>query len=157
MPSFVAAGTWVAANAGTIAAVTAVASAGAAAYESHQQGVEAANMAKSKARVEADKATQEQISMRQNMLKALASQNAGTLGAIGTGGSFGAGARRQVSQGQNDLLVSKANASAQISLLDQQASNDIASGNAGAVGDIMGGVKGVSQGIATQKALNKGG
>lgn len=139
MGSIAVVGTWVAANAGTIAAVSSVAAAGTAAYESHQAGVQAADQAKAKARVEADRAAQEQITSRQNMLRALASQNAGTLGAVGTGAStgFGAGARRQITQSQNDLLVSKANASAQISLLDQQASNAVSSGNIGAVGDII--------------------
>jgi hypothetical protein len=142
MASFAAAGAWVAANAGTIAAVGAVAGAGMTAYESHEQGVAASNMAKAKARVEADRAAGEQITSRQNMLRALASENAGTLGAVGTGTGtgFGANARRQISQGQNDLLMSKANASAQISLLDQQSSNDLATGNVGAVGDILGGI-----------------
>lgn len=139
MGSIAVVGAWVAANAGTIASVASVASAGAAAYETHQAGVQAADQAKAKARVEADRAAQEQINTRQNMLRALASQNAGTLGAVGTGSAtgFGAGARRQITQNQNDLLVSKANASAQISLLDQQASNAVSAGNIGAVGDII--------------------
>lgn len=132
-------GPWVAANAGTIATVASVASAGVAAYETHQAGVQAADQAKAKARVEADRAAQEQINSRQNMLRALASQNAGALGAVGTGAAtgFGANARRQITQGQNDLLVSKANASAQISLLDQQASNAVSSGNIEAAGGLV--------------------
>lgn len=141
MASFTAIGTFVVAHAGAIEAVAAVASAGAAAYESHQQGVEASNMAKSKARVEADRAAGEQITSRQNMLRALASENAGSLGAVGTsaGTGFGANARRQIGQGQNDLLMSKSNASAQISLLDQQASNATSSGNFGAFNDLASG------------------
>lgn len=124
------------------AIATGVASAGLSAYESHEAGVQQANQAKAKARVESDRAAQEQINTRQNMLRALASQNAGTLGGVGTGANtgFGAGARRQISQNQNDLLVSKANASAQISLLDQQASNAVSAGNIGAGSDILGGV-----------------
>lgn len=124
------------------AAIATVASAGIAAYESHVQGVQQANVAKAKARQEQISETQKQITMRQNMLRALASQNAGTLGAVGTGAatSFGANARRQISQAQNDLLVSNANKSAQVSLLNQSAANDVAAGNAGAVGDVLGGI-----------------
>ena len=50
---------------------------------------------------------------------------------------FGANAMRQITQNQNDLMVSSANSSAQISLLDQQASNDVAAGNATAAGDTL--------------------
>lgn len=123
------------------AAAATVAAAGVEAYSSIQQGNAAANVAKQKARQEQITETQKQIDMRRNMLRALASQNAGTLGAVGTGGatSFGANARRQITQGQNDLLVSKANQSAQVSLLDQSAANDRAAGTLGAVGDVFGG------------------
>lgn len=123
----------------TIMAATAVASAGLAAYESHEQGVAASNAAKMKARVEGDQAAQQQITMRQNMLRALASQNAGGLGAA-AGQGVDANTRRQLSQGQNDLMVSKSNSSAQISLLDQQASNARAAGDIGAVTDLARGV-----------------
>lgn len=124
-----------------IAAAGTATAAGVAAYESHQQGVAAANSAKKKARVEALDAQQKQINMRQNMLRALASQNAGSLGAIGTGSgtSFGANTRRQLAEGQNDLLINKANSSAQVSLLDDAASNARAQGNLGAVQDIASG------------------
>ena len=123
-------------------AATAVAGAGASAYESHEQGVAASNQAKQKARVEADKATQQQINMRQNMLRSLASENASSLGAVGTGTGtgFGANVQRQITQGQNDLLVSQANSSAQVSLLDQQAANAQAAGNFGAFNDLAGGI-----------------
>jgi len=125
-----------------VAAAATVASAGVAAYSSIQQGQEQAKVAKQKATQEALTETGKQITMRQNMLRALASQNAGTLGAVGTGGatSFGANARRQINQAQNDLLVSKANQSAQVSLLDQSAKEDVAAGNLGAIGDVAGGV-----------------
>lgn len=124
-----------------IAAAGTAVSAGVAAYSAHEQGVAQANVAKQKATQEALTETGKQITMRQNMLRALASQNAGTLGAVGTGGatSFGANARRQINQSQNDLLVSNANKSAQISLLDQSAKEDAAAGNLGALGDIVGG------------------
>jgi hypothetical protein len=127
---------------GAIAAGASAVTAGVTAYESHEQGVAQANAAKQKARVEADQATQQQITQRQNMLRALASQNAGTLGAVGTGAgsSFAANAGRQISQAQNDLMVTKANSSAQTSLLDQQASNARAAGNIGAAADVFNGI-----------------
>lgn len=134
-----------------IAAVGTAASAGVAAYSSHEQGVATANADKQKARVEQLNETQKQIGMRQKMLAALASQNAGTLGAVGTGQGtgFGANAMRQITQNQNDLAVSSANESAQVSLLDQAGANAESAGNLGAVGDVasgaakFGGIKGL--------------
>lgn len=120
-----------------IAAVSTAATAGVAAYESHEQGVATANADKRKARVEADQARQQQINMRQSMLRALASQNAGA--GVGGVGLNKASTMRQLSQGQNDLMISQANSSAQISLLDQAASNARAAGNIGAVGDLTSG------------------
>lgn len=124
-----------------IAAAGTAVSAGVAAYSAHEQGVATKNADAQKARVEQLNATQQQIQMRQKMLTALASQNAGSLGAVGTGGatSFGANAKRQISQAQNDLAVSSANSSAQVSLLDQAGANAEAAGNIGAAGDIAGG------------------
>lgn len=126
-----------------IAAGAAVVGAGAAAYESHEQGVAVQNANKAKARVEALNATQRSIQLRQNMLRALASQNATAGGAVGTGGatSFGANTRRQLTEGQNDLLVGSANSSAQISLLDEAGRNAKSAGDIGAVGDLASGVK----------------
>lgn len=129
---------------GSIAIISAVGtavSAGVAAYSSHEQGVATANADKQKARVEQLNETQKQINMRQKMLAALASQNAGTLGSVGTGANsgFGANAMRQITQNQNDLAVSSANESAQVSLLDQAASNATAAGNIGAAGDVISG------------------
>ena len=111
-------------------------------YESHQAGLAAAAMDRKKARVEADAATGKQITMRQNMLRALASQNAASLGAIGTGGasSFGANVHRQLTENQNDLMISRANSSAQTSLLEDAAGNAIAEGNAQAAGTLIGGI-----------------
>lgn len=123
------------------AGATAV-SAGAAAYESHEQGVAVKNADAAKARVEQQSEAQKQISMRQSMLKALASQNAGTLGAVGTGigSGFGANTMRQITQNQNDLAVGSANSSAQVSLLDQAGSNAAAAGNIGAAGSAFSGL-----------------
>ena len=121
-----------------IAAGAAVVGAGASAYESHQAGVAASNADKRKARVEAENAQQKQIEMRQNMLRALASQNAQA--GVGNASVSNAVAMRQITQAQNDLLVSKAGASAQVSLLDQAAENARRSGDIGAVTDIASGV-----------------
>lgn len=121
-----------------IAAGAAVASAGVAAYSAHEQGVAASNADKRKARVEADSETQKQIGMRQNMLRALASQHAQA--GVGGGSLNKANTMRQIDQAQNDLMVSKANSSAQVSLLDQAAGNAVTTGNLAAVGDIFGGV-----------------
>lgn len=137
--SIPAIGAFISTYGGAIAAGASAVAGGVTAYEAHVQGEAQANQAKQKARTVADQATQQQIQMRQNMLRALASQNAGTLGAVGTGAAsgFGANAMRQITQNQNDLMVSSANSSAQISLLDQQASNDVAAGNATAAGDAV--------------------
>jgi len=121
-----------------IAAGAAVAGAGASAYESHEQGVATANADKQKARVEAENATQKQITMRQNMLRALASQNAQA--GVGNAVASKANTMRQITQNQNDLAANSANASAQVSLLDQAASNARAAGDVGAATDVLGGV-----------------
>lgn len=116
-----------------IAVATTAVAAGASAYEQHEAGVAASNQAKDKARIAADQATQQQINQRQNLLRALASQNAQAgAGGIGTGGSFGANAKRQITQNQNDLLVTGAGASAQIQGYNQQASSALLQGNIGA-------------------------
>lgn len=121
-----------------IAAGAAVVGAGVSAYESHEQGVATSNADKRKARVEAENATQKQIGMRQNMLRALATQSASA--AVGGGGINKANALRQINQGSDDLLVNQSNSSAQTSLLDQAASNAMATGNLGALADVAGGV-----------------
>lgn len=120
-----------------IAGIGTAATAGVAAYESHEQGVATANADKRKARIEADSETQKQIGMRQNMLRALATQNAQA--GVGGGSLNKANTMRQLTQAQNDIMVSKSNSSAQVSLLDQAASNAEAAGNIGAAGDILGG------------------
>ena len=148
-------GSFVATYGSAIAAGASAITAGVGAYESYQQGQAQANAAKQKARVEADNATQQQITQRQNMLRALAAQNAGTLGAVGTGAGsgFGANVNRQITQQQNDLMVSQANSSAQTSLLDQQAANAAAAGTAGAIG---GGINALGLGVKAVGSLPSG-
>ena len=120
-----------------IAAAGSAVSAGVAAYSSHEQGVAAANADKAKARVAGEQATQQQISMRQKMLAALATQSASA--AAGGASISTANTMRQITQAQNDLLVSKAGASAQISLLDQAASASRSAGDLGAASDLASG------------------
>lgn len=145
--SLPAIGAFVSTYGSAIAAGASAIGAGVSAYEMHVQGEAQANAAKQKARVEADQATQQQITQRQNMLRALASQNAAGLGG---GTNVVAGTMHQINQGQNDLLVSQANSSAQVSLLDQQASNDIAAGNAAAIG---GGINALGLGVKAYGSL----
>lgn len=118
------------------AGATAVASGGAA-YMSHEQGVATSDADKRKARIEADSEQQKQINMRQNMLRTLATQSA--MAGVGGGSASKANTNRQISQAQDDLMVSKSNSSAQVSLLDQAASNAQSAGNIGAVVDLAGG------------------
>ena len=103
------------------------------AYEKHVQGVAASNDAKDKARQAGLEAAQKQIGIRQNMLRALASQNAGAgVGGIGTGGSFGANVNRQIGQNQNDLLALSADTSGQQQQYGSQAAAASQGGNVGA-------------------------
>jgi hypothetical protein len=76
---------------------------------------------KMKARQAGLDATAKQIQIRQNMMQALASQNAraGANGQ-GTGGSFGATVQRQITENQNDLLTNSTNASTQSQLFNEQ-------------------------------------
>ncbi len=133
-----------------VAAAGTAVTAGVSAYAAHQQGVAEANLDKQKARAAAIDEGQKQIDIRRNMLRAMASQNAGTLGAIGTGSgtSFGANTRRQLTEEQNDLLVSKANSSAQVSLFDSAASASRAAGNITGAADIFKAAPSVYEGVA---------
>ena len=129
-----------------VAAVGTAASAGVSAYGQREAGIAQARQDRAQANVEALKEKQNQINMRQRMLAALASQNDATKGAVstGAGSGFAANAMRQIKQNQNDLMVSRANASGQISLLDTKAANDSAAGSLAAVGDVLGGAAKVS-------------
>jgi hypothetical protein len=139
-----------------ISAVTAAAGTAVSVYESHESGVAASNQAKDKARIAADQATQVQINQRQNLMRALASQNAQAgAGGIGTGGSFGANAKRQITQNQNDLLVTGAGASAQIQGYNQQASNDILTGNVRASESLLDGAGKVAKLLPSSSSTSK--
>lgn len=91
-------------------------------------------------RIEGDAAKGQEIQRRQNLLRALSSQNAAAgAGGVETSGSVGAGIRRQITQNQNDLLSIDAGTSARQSMLASQASNARAAGNMGAAASLLDG------------------
>ena len=98
----------------TAMAIVAAVGAAVSAEGMHLAGVQAKNQDILKSRQAGIDAQAKQIQIRQNMMQALASQNAraGAAG-IGTGGSFGAGIQRQITQNQNDLLTNSANVTSQ--------------------------------------------
>lgn len=114
----------------TVLAVVAAAGAAAGAAETHRAGVEVKNQDVLKSRQAGLDAASKQIQIRQNMMQALASQNAraGAAG-IGTGGSFGAGVQRQITQNQNDLLTNSANVASQQQLFGIAGASAEAQGN----------------------------
>lgn len=126
-----------------IIAATAAAGAVGSAVMQHNAGVATKNNAIFQARIEGDAAKQQEITRRQNLLRALSSQNAAAgAGGVETSGSVGAGMRRQINQNNNDLLVVDANASSRQSMLQSQASNAVRAGNMGAAVSLLdGGVK----------------
>lgn len=114
-------------NAATAAGL--IGSAGSA-YEEHKAGQAQASDAAMRSRQAGLEAGQKQINIRQNMLKALASQNAAAGAAgIGTGGSFGANVNRQISQNQNDLMALSADTSSTQAQYGAQGRNAAATGN----------------------------
>lgn len=101
------------------------------AVEKREQGIAMADDAKMRSRQAGLEAGQKAIQNRQNMLRALASQNAAAgVAGIGTGGptSFGANVNRQISQQQNDLLALSADTSATQQQYAYQAENDTRGG-----------------------------
>lgn len=130
-----AVGTFIVDNASTIEAVAAVASTAAGAYETRVAGIAADKQARREARLQSEQATAQQLRMKQDALTALSSQNAATLGHMGTGGptSIGASFRRQQSQNTLDLITSAAGASARTAALYQQGTNASEAGSVGAL------------------------
>ena len=115
------------ANAATAAGL--LGSAGSA-FEQHKAGVAQAKDSAMRSRQAGLEAGQKQINIRQNMLKALATQNAAAgAGGIGTGGSFGANVNRQITQNQNDLLALSANTSGEQAQYGAQGANALQAGN----------------------------
>ena len=102
-------------------------------------------------------ATGKQIQIRQNMLQALASQNAraGANGQ-GTGGSFGAGVQRQITQNQNDLLTNSTGASTQEQLFTE-AGSAAATGGALQAGASLLDFAGSNSGMTLGKAVQGSG
>lgn len=114
-------------TAATVASVAGTVGGAVMAHKSGEAQAADANMRAHQAGLEAG---QKQISIRENMMKALSSQNAAAgAGAIGTGGSFGANVNRQISQNQNDLLGLSADTSSTVSQYGAQAQNDVTAGN----------------------------
>lgn len=110
--------------------VAAVGSAAMGAVAKREQGIAQADDAQMRARQATLEANQKAIQNRQNMLKALATQNAAAgVGGIGTGGGFGANVNRQIQQQQNDLLAQRADTSATVSQYEAQAKNDYSGGS----------------------------
>ena len=102
----------------------------ASAAEMHVAGVQAKNQDILKSRQAGLDATSKSIQIRQNMMQALASQNARAgAGGIGTGGSFGAGVQRQITQNANDLLTNSANVSTQQQLFGMAGASAEQQGN----------------------------
>lgn len=100
------------------------------AVSSRMAGVASKNDAVLKARQAGLEAGAKQIQIRQNMLKALSSQNAmAGVGGIGTGGSFGANVNRQINQNQNDLETLSANTSLQQQQYGSQGNAALTGGN----------------------------
>ncbi len=134
-----------------IAAAGTAVSVGVSAYAAHEQGVATANADKQKARIAGEQATQNQIDMREKMLKALATQNA----EAGAGGASisQANTKRQLTEAQNDLLTSQAGSSAEISLLDNAASASRTAGDLGAAASLASGAKSFAGDYANYQAV----
>lgn len=123
-----------------IVAAASAAGAVAGAVIQRNAGIATANNAAMQARIEGDAAKQQEIQRRQNLLRALSSQNASAgAGGIETSGSVGAGIRRQINQNNNDLLSIDAGTSARQSMLASQASNARRAGNIGAAASLLDG------------------
>ncbi len=122
----------------TAMAIVAAVGAAVSAEEMHIAGVQAKNQDVLKSRQAGLDAQAKQIQIRQNMMQALASQNAraGAAG-IGTGGSFGAGVQRQITQNQNDLLTNSSNVASQQQLFGIAGASAEASGNIGAGASLL--------------------
>ncbi len=114
----------------TAMAIVAVIGTAVSAEAMHVAGVQAKNQDVVKSRQAGLDAASKSIQIRQNMMQALASQNAraGAAG-IGTGGSFGAGVQRQITQNQNDLLTNSANVASQQQLFGMAGASAEQQGN----------------------------
>lgn len=96
-----------------VAVVGAVGSSVMGAVAAHDAGQAQKADAAMRSRQAALEAGQKAISIRQNLLRALATQNAAAgAGGVGTGGSIGADVNRQITQNKDDLLGLNADTSA---------------------------------------------
>lgn len=118
---------------------------------SHDAGVAANDQAKFQSRIEGDAAQGREIQRRQDLLRALSSQNAAA-GAAGaeTGGSIGGIARTNIKQNQQDLLTDAAGTGARRAALLAQGANADKAGNLAAAGSLM-------DTVASAASMGKGG
>lgn len=121
-----------------IMAATAVAGGAMAAKSQHDAGVVQQQTTQLQARSEADAAKGREIQRRQDLMRALASQNA-SAGASGveTSGSIGGIMRTDIKQNQQDLLYDAAGVSARRNALIASGNNARISGDAGAATSLL--------------------
>lgn len=121
-----------------ILAATAVAGGVMAAKSQHDAGVAVSQQNQFQSRVDADAAKGREIARRQDLMRALASQNA-SAGAKGveTSGSIGGIMRTDIKQNQQDLAYDAAGVSARRAALASQGANARTSGNAAAAGTLL--------------------
>lgn len=119
-------------------AATAVVGGGLAVKSQHDAGVAQDQQAKFQARTEADAAKGREITRRQDLMRALSSQNAAA-GAAGveTSGSIGQIMRTNIKQNQQDLLYDAAGVGARRAAMLAGGENARLAGNAGAVGTLF--------------------
>lgn len=121
-----------------ILAATAVAGGAMAAKSQHDAGVATDQQNQFQARVEADAAKGRAISRRQDLMRALASQNAAAgVKGVETSGSIGAIMRTDIKQNQQDLAYDAAGVSARRAALAAQGANARMAGNAAAAGTLL--------------------
>lgn len=119
-------------------AVATVASGYMAAQQQRNAGIQADNQAQAQARAEGDAAKGREITRRQDLMRALSSQNAAAGAAgISTDGSFGGVVRTNIKQNQQDLLTDAAGVSARRQALLDQGSNARRAGAAQARGTLF--------------------
>lgn len=109
-----------------------------AAKSQHDAGVATDQQNQFQARIDADAAKGRELTRRQDLMRALASQNAAA-GAAGveTSGSIGGIMRTNIKQNQQDLLTDAAGVGARRAALAAQGANARTAGNAAAAGTIL--------------------
>jgi hypothetical protein len=147
-----AVGSWLAANAGTIAAVTAAAGGVASGISSRNAAVAQSNQAKAQAAREGDAARQREIERKRNLLRALSQQSA-AIGASGVTaeGSLAGIARADIRDASTDLLVDRSNTESTINSLQSGAAAARQAGNLGLAASLFDTAQGVAATYAPKK------